>query len=106
MIDDTGKALYGRLARNPIHVAGALAMMANWDLHALQRQLPRLTVPLLLVAAGNDGTIASTDAFKTRDLVPGAAVEYARGLGHLAHEERPQEIAAIVTRFAGAHSVL
>lgn len=102
-IDDTGKALYARLARNPVHVAGALTMMANWDLHALRRRLPRLDVPLLLVAGGNDGTIPSTDAFATRDLVPGAQVEYIRGVGHLAHEERPQELAEVVMGFARMH---
>ena len=99
-IDDAGKALYARLARNPVHVAGALAMMANWDLHALQERLSRLDVPLLLIAGGNDGTIPAADAFKTRDIVAGAQVEYVRGVGHLAHEERPQEIADMVTAFS------
>lgn len=99
-LDATGKTLYARLARNPVHVAGALAMMANWDLPALQTRLPRTKIPLLLVAAGDDGTVPATDAFKTRAVVPGSTVEYIRGLGHLAHEERPREIAGVIDKFA------
>ena len=42
-------ALYGQLVRNPGHAAGALGMMANWDLAALWRDLPALKTPLVLV---------------------------------------------------------
>ncbi|MGH1551379.1 hypothetical protein ACRAWF_01845 [Streptomyces sp. L7] len=50
-IDATGERLYRRLVGSPGHVAAALEMMANWDLHPLGRDLPRLKTALLLVAA-------------------------------------------------------
>ena len=45
-LDASGAALYRRLVSDPSHVAGALRMMARWDLQALQDALPRLAVPL------------------------------------------------------------
>ena len=40
-IGPRGVDLYTRLLHNPGHVAGALGMMANWDLIDLRRDLPR-----------------------------------------------------------------
>jgi magnesium chelatase accessory protein len=101
-LDATGVALYARLMRSPAHVAGALAMMANWDLHSLERDLPRLTTPLFLVVGSNDQTVPPGDALRVRALVPGARIESLPGLGHLAHEERPAETADSIGRIAGA----
>lgn len=95
-IDAEGVALYRRLAANPAHVAAALGMMAQWDLGALERALPRLDTPVLLVAGGADRAIPAAEAFRVRDKVPGAQVEFLRGLGHLAHEEQPGLIAGII----------
>ena len=41
-IGPRGVDLYARLLHNPGHVAGALGMMANWDLTDLRRDLPGL----------------------------------------------------------------
>jgi len=87
---------YARLFRSPVHVAAALGMMANWDLPALVRDLPRLRSRLLLVAASMDSAVPPDTAFRVRDVAPKAVVEVARGLGHLAHEEDPQAVAAII----------
>jgi len=105
-IDPAGVDLYRRLVSSPGHVASALAMMANWDLHPLVRDLPKLKVPLLLVACGEDRAISSRDAFLVRDHLPAAKVKYLRGLGHLAHEERPEKIARIVTEFASSLNIV
>lgn len=94
-------AFYARLAANPAHVAGALAMMAAWDLRPLERDLPKLRVPLLLVAAANDGTVPPGQAFELKARVPAAEVLRLRGVGHLAHEEKPELIAGIVLDAAG-----
>lgn len=99
-IDAAGVELYGRLVRNPGHVHAALAMMANWDIEPLARELPRLATPLVLVVGGKDGTVAPEEAFRVRDLAPKAKIKYLRGLGHLAHEEQPAEIAEIVLEVA------
>ena len=104
-LDDAGVDLYRRLFRTPAHVSGTLGMMARWDLEPLKRDMPRLKTPLLLVACGADQAIAPDTAFKVRDLVPGATVEYLRGLGHLAHEEQPEAFAKLMTDAAAAQHI-
>jgi magnesium chelatase accessory protein len=93
-------ACYRLLFRNEVHVSAALRMMANWDLERLERRLLDLAVPLVLVVGGNDQAISPEDAFTVRDRVPAAEIVLLRGLGHLAHEERPEEIAEIVIKTA------
>ena len=96
-LDATGLALYGKLIRNPGHAAGALGMMANWDLHSLVRDLPRLAVALGLLVGENDLTISPRQARRVMALLgPAARVTLTTlpGLGHLAHEEKPEVVAA------------
>ena len=100
-LDAAGVGFYEQLFATPAHCAGAITMMADWDLEALRRDLPRLAVPLLLVHGAADSAIPPTTAQQAAALVPGAAVTLLPGLGHLAHEERPEELAAIIRRFAG-----
>ena len=97
IIDAEGLRLYARLVRNPGHVAGALAMMAHWDLPALARDLPLLAAKLVLVAAGNDRTVPPATAARVRAMLPAASVVTLPGLGHLAHEERPDLVADLAT---------
>jgi magnesium chelatase accessory protein len=91
-LDDEGLALYARLVRSPAHVAGALAMMANWDLAPLWHALPRLAVPLHLISGSRDGTVPPAQAEAAARHVPGARVWRLADLGHLAHEEAPQAV--------------
>lgn len=105
-IDRRGLELYQRLFRSPAHVAGTLGMMANWDLHALQRRMRALTVPLLLAAAPNDRTIPPADAKTVAARVPSARLVPLSGGGHLAHEERPEECAALIRQAACEAKVL
>ncbi len=95
-IDADGLDQYGRLFRTPGHVAGVLGMMAHWDLQALQRDLPALRTPLTLIAAGNDRAIPPETADAVKRLAPHADVAPLSGLGHLAHEESPQRVAALI----------
>lgn len=105
-LDDDGIGLYARLLRSPGHVAAALGMMANWDLPALERRLPQLTVPLTLMAADNDRTVSPADARAVARRVPGAAVEAIPGLGHLAHEQQPMLIVDRLLDLARGDGVL
>ena len=114
LITGTGSTLepqdldrYGRLFARSGHVAGALGMMANWDLHPLARDLPKLAVPLTLVAAAGDRAIPPGDAHRVAARVRrGAEVVELPGLGHLAHEEAPERVAEIVMdAFSPAASV-
>ena len=99
-INAEGVEHYRTLVASPDHVAAALGMMANWDLQPLSRDMRMLDTPLLLVAATGDKAIKSEDAFKVREMAPAAKVEIMRGLGHLAHEEAPDAVAALVLQFA------
>jgi len=99
-IDPQGIALYGRLVRSSAHVAAALQMMANWRLQPLLHDLPRLKTSLLLVAADNDRSISPDVARQVHEIVPRAAIEHLPGLGHLSHEEQPQEIADLIMSYA------
>ncbi|MBE7197594.1 MAG: alpha/beta fold hydrolase [Parafilimonas terrae] len=99
-IDRRGVALYTRLMRDPAHVESALAMMAHWDLDGLSRELPELSVPLTLVVGGRDRAIPVEVAEAVRRRVPSAEVRVMPGLGHLAHEEDPGRIAALLTGLA------
>lgn len=91
-LDARGLALYQCLFSSRQHVAAALGMMANWDLPTLWRDLPRLAVPMDLIAATGDLTIPAEQAFDVKARAPAVRVHIVRGLGHLAHEERPQDI--------------
>ena len=105
-LDAAGLDLYRRLFARPAHVAGALGMMANWNLDALDRDLPRLAPRTLLVVGSEDKAIAPDTAFAVRDRLPDARVELLRGLGHLAHEEAPERVAAAIFAEAEAVGVL
>ena len=99
-LDTHGTALYRRLVTNPGHVAGALEMMASWNLRELPRELPRLAVKLLQIAGANDRTIPSEDAKRIQRLLPGTHTIILSGLGHLAHEESPAEHARLIIEAA------
>ncbi len=100
-LNDEGLALYRKLVSNPGHAAGALRMMANWDLLALTRDLPTLKTPLCLVVGANDRTIPPQQASQVRELMTQSSLGKVTltnlsGLGHLAHEERPDLAAQVI----------
>jgi magnesium chelatase accessory protein len=99
-LDPAGTDCYARLVRSPGHVAATLAMMAHWDLRPLARDLPRLAVPLTLVVGGSDRTVPPSEARRARALLPSARIVTLRGLGHLAHEEKPEVLAALIVATA------
>ena len=99
-IDATGVADYERLFATSAHVAGALTMMADWDLAGLARDLPRLRTPLRLLHGDGDTAIPLATARSAAALVPDGRLTVLPGLGHLAHEERPDQVAAIIGELA------
>lgn len=105
-LDATGLALYARLVRSPGHVAGALAMMANWDLDPLWADLPRLSPAPVLIVGAADATLPPDQATRVAARVPGARVVRLPGLGHLAHEEQPQQVATLVLALAREGNLL
>jgi magnesium chelatase accessory protein len=97
-IDAEGTRFYGKLVANAGHVHGALALMANWDLRPLVRDMPHLATRLILVTGSADGMVPSAEAYRVRALVPRAELISLRGLGHLAHEERPDDVVRLLKR--------
>ncbi len=96
MIDERGVELYRRLASEPSHVAGVIAMTAGWDLGALAHQLPRLPSRLVLVAGENDQVVPVERSRCVHARVPNSELIVLQGLGHLAHEENPAVIERII----------
>ena len=114
-LDAEGMALYGQLVSNPGHAAGALGMMANWDLPQLAHDLPKLKTRLALIVGSNDQTVPPRQASRLVALWPASStaepprLSTFQGLGHLAHEERPDLLAGLVLehfRWAERSSIL
>lgn len=100
VVDAQGAEYYGRLFATAGHCAGAISMMADWDLEALAGDLPRLKVPLELIHGAGDAAIPVSAAKGGVALVPGSRLQVLPGLGHLAHEEAPDALADILQRGA------
>lgn len=105
-IDEAGLALYGRLVSDPAHATAALQMMARWDLVALQRELPRLQPPLSLIVGDRDLAVPPAQSRRMKDWLPATELVTLPGLGHLAHEERPDWVADAVLATARRHGVV
>jgi magnesium chelatase accessory protein len=95
-LDPEGTNFYTQLIRDPGHVAATLDMMAQWDLVPLERNLPQLQTSLTLVVGANDLTVAPSEADRVKSMLPNAQIITLAGLGHLAHEEQPAEVAKII----------
>ncbi len=99
VLDPAGQALYGRLMQDAGHASAALAMMANWDLHTLARDLPLLRVPVHLCVGEGDKTVAPMQSARVLGRLrphPMTAVSTLGNLGHMAHEERPALVAELI----------
>jgi len=104
-IDREGARCYAVLLGNSRHARGALAMMSNWDLEPLERALPNIANPVLLIHARGDNAIPLDGVEDAARALPHATLEVLPGLGHLMHEERPEEIAGLIEGFLSAHEV-
>lgn len=103
LIDGTGSSLppeelrfYSALVSDRGHVNATLQMMAQWDLGGLLERLPKSDVHGLLIGASNDRAVPASTS---RDIAQRMShVDYTQmeGLGHLAHEEAPEAVAALI----------
>lgn len=99
-LDGRGVDLYARLVRDPVHAGAALAMMARWDLSLLPRRIGNLKPLLHLVAAGHDLAVPAAQSRRVHRLVENSIFTLLEGVGHLAHEERPAQVAALLKKSA------
>ena len=95
-IDDASLALYARLIGRKAHVDGTLAMMAQWSLTDLNRALPRIETPTLFLHGDRDAAVPLRVSERAAGLMPNASLTVLQGLGHLAHEERPELIGRLI----------
>lgn len=103
-LSEQGVSYYAQLVSNPRHLAGALGMMSQWDLDAFVREMPQLNVPLALLVAGNDHAVPPRQATQVAERVATATLEALPGLGHLAHEERPQLVAERILQICASYA--
>jgi magnesium chelatase accessory protein len=89
-------ARYRDLFAAPGHVAGTLAMMANWNLAPLVKSMAGLQIPLYLLSGSRDAAVPPDGAQALCQTVPQARFITMPQLGHLAHEENPEAVAAAV----------
>jgi magnesium chelatase accessory protein len=99
-IDRAGVDFYTRLMGNHGHVAGALGMMANWDLETLERDLSKMPVPMALIVGRGDTAVSPSAADRIKRRLPQVQVEFVDGVGHLAHEEKPRLISERIIKLA------
>lgn len=100
-IDPRGIAAYQALLGTTGHIAGALGMMAGWNLSPLQAELPQVSVPVTLATADKDLATPPRISEQAHTRIPGSTLLRMPGLGHLAHEEDPK-LAARIVRDAAA----
>jgi magnesium chelatase accessory protein len=93
-LDDAGIAAYQALMQRPGQAEAALGMMAHWDLRALAQDLPRLALPLHLLAGARDRAVPPAQARRVAARCRQGRVTVLDGVGHLAHEEAPAAVAA------------
>ena len=103
-LDTAGVELYYRLFRHSGHCDGAIRMMANWDLEALEKRLDTVDFPVMLLHASNDKAIPRSAIISAADLIPKSEFEERAALGHLAHEEKPEHIAEIAAGFMARYT--
>lgn len=92
---------YQSLSQSPRHIRGVLAMMANWDLAALERDILNLDTPLYLVACANDRAVPAAQARYLKARLTCAHLRIVPELGHLGHEEDPALFTGFVEEAAG-----
>ena len=103
-IDAGGMACYRTLLKNPDHAGGGLAMMANWDLPGLKARMGEVANPVLLIHGAQDPAIPLDWAKDAAGWLPNVRLDVLPGLGHLAHEEAPDKVAALIAGFLAGHS--
>ena len=88
-IDSEGERCYAHLMAQAAHAAGALRLMASWDLQPLADALPAWQAPLLLIAGEQDRTLPASHSQRVQKSIGDASSRciVLPRLGHLAHEE-------------------
>ncbi|MGB7373911.1 alpha/beta fold hydrolase BchO [Pontixanthobacter sp.] len=98
-IDGVGREAYRLLLTRSGHCDGAIRMMASWQLDELEARLGEISSPVMLVHGRKDSAIPRSAVQKAGALIANCRYEEIADAGHLAHEEQPEQIAALITGF-------
>lgn len=98
-----GLALYHRLVADRHHTGATLAMVSQWRLDGLQRDLPGIDLPCLFLVGDADRAVPPRSSTDAAARMPRAEVVHLPGLGHLAHEEAPEAVTAEIAAFLARH---
>ena len=98
-LDANGLRLYETLISRRSHVDGTLAMMAHWKLDGLLERLPNITNQTLFITGSNDQAVPPSTSNEAASCMANARVQELSSLGHLAHEESPQQVVNLIRAF-------
>lgn len=104
-IDAAGRAQYLRLVQDVAHIEGTLGMMAQWQLDKLLARLPAMQMQVLLIASSGDRAVPARISETAGARLKTAKVVVLPQLGHLAHEEAAEDIAALILPWLAAQPV-
>lgn len=102
-LDANGLDLYRRLVGDRNHVDATLLMMAQWKLQPLLNSLPDYAGPVRFIVGEKDATVPPTVSLNAAQIMKDAKVFNLPDLGHLAHEERPGQVADLITKIIDEH---
>ncbi len=100
-LNDDGIDYYARLISDRDHVEGALQMMAQWQIDGLLDRLNNLEARCLFIVGDQDGAVKPETSENAAAKIARAEVKHFADLGHVAHEERPEELIETVKTWLG-----
>ncbi len=98
-LSEEGLRLYRHLVGDRGHVDATLLMMAQWRLDDLLRDLPQIAAPTLFIVGDRDEAVPPSVSENAAARMSDAQVLHLPRLGHLAHEEDPAQVCAVIERF-------
>jgi pimeloyl-ACP methyl ester carboxylesterase len=99
LVDEVFKAMRAPDAGEPFR-SFQLAEITTRGLSTnLYEQLPKLSLPVLLVHGSRDAAVPLKDALAARERIPGAQLYVIEGCRHWPQKERPEEFVSAVTEF-------
>ncbi|MEM1436467.1 MAG: alpha/beta fold hydrolase BchO [Pseudomonadota bacterium] len=105
-LDEAGIETYRALFGDPSHIRSVLRMMAEWDLHRIAAQLPKIDLPCLLLGGGQDRAVPQGDLARLAERLPRAERLLLMQQGHLLQEEVPERVAELVLDWCRRQGVL
>lgn len=95
-LSEQAVADYRRMLGDESRVASTLMMMASWDLGSVLQGMANASTPLVLIVGDADRTVPPSQAQRVRSYLPSTRIIHLPGLGHLAHEERPDLVSEAI----------